>query len=196
MGPRLGCDTYKYLHPRLKPFHTRMKQAAAPPRSLGFKLVAFSVLYKIFIVLAAVLSDYSAEDYDTSSQLLLVGNPHWVPRFLAVSMQSFVRWDAVHFLTIAHNNGYSFEQQFAFFPGLPILMRAVASTLLKPLELLQVDEISLLALSGVLISNISSVLAAWVLFRLTRRLFDDEHMAFVSSILYITTPTPLIMSSM
>ncbi|KAJ9058762.1 ER membrane glycoprotein subunit of the GPI transamidase complex-like protein [Entomophthora muscae] len=116
-------------------------------------------------------------------------------KFFSISINSFIRWDAVHFLAVAYNNGYSFEQQFAFFPGLPFLMRALANTLLKPLLLLGVDEISVLALSGVLISNVSSVIAACMLFKLTQKLFNNDRLAFNSSILFIMTPTPLIMSS-
>jgi hypothetical protein len=38
-------------------------------------------------------------------------------------LESLVRWDAVYFLGIAERGGYAYEQEFAFFPGLPLLMR-------------------------------------------------------------------------
>ncbi|TPX71165.1 hypothetical protein SpCBS45565_g01353 [Spizellomyces sp. 'palustris'] len=55
------------------------------------------------------------------------------PSYLDATLQRkllapFVRWDAVYFLKIAEA-GYTYEQEFAFFPGLPLLMRALSGML-------------------------------------------------------------------
>jgi hypothetical protein len=42
-------------------------------------------------------------------------------------VKPFVRWDAIYFLSIAER-GYVYEQEHAFFFGLPLLMRMVANT--------------------------------------------------------------------
>jgi hypothetical protein len=38
------------------------------------------------------------------------------------SMFGFVNWDGIHFSLIASQRHYAFEQQLAFFPGLPTIL--------------------------------------------------------------------------
>ncbi|KAJ3183848.1 hypothetical protein HDU87_005964 [Geranomyces variabilis] len=101
----------------------------------------------------------------------------------------FVRWDAVYFLAIA-DRGYVHEQEFAFFPGLPLLMRAVAAWIPG----LQRDQALMLA--GVIISNLSFVAAAVVLYRLGCVVLGDERQAYRAAILFAITPAGLFMSAM
>lgn len=55
--------------------------------------------------------------FDSSSALLQPGIP---------SDSAIIRWDAIHFLAIAQN-GYEYEQQAAFQPGLPGLLRLIST---------------------------------------------------------------------
>ena len=47
---------------------------------------------------------------------------------LSPEYNSGLRWDAIHFVSIG-KNGYEFEQQLAFMPGWPFLMRFAAEVL-------------------------------------------------------------------
>lgn len=83
-------------------------------------------------------------------------------------LQSFTRWDSAQFLAIAEH-GYQEEPQFAFFPGYPILIRAVNQTVLPsdlalpswpstpPPSKASVPE--RLVLSGLLVSNLAFIVA-------------------------------------
>ena len=64
------------------------------------------------------------------------GNDNEIPAGDAVSrfdvalkwlLRPFSHWDAVYFLSVAENGDYPFEQIAAFFPGLPLMMRGLAS---------------------------------------------------------------------
>lgn len=57
------------------------------------------------------------QDYDTSAELSPCGAGHRVPR-AAAPFHRLVVWDSVFFADISCN-GYSYEQQYAFFPLLP-----------------------------------------------------------------------------
>ncbi|WP_347348794.1 mannosyltransferase family protein [Nigerium sp.] len=62
-------------------------------------------------------------------------------------------WDVAHFAAIAEN-GYAIRTDIAFFPGLPLLMRAGMLVGLSP------------QLSGIVIALVCSALATWALYRL------------------------------
>ncbi|SER99302.1 Mannosyltransferase (PIG-V) [Propionibacterium cyclohexanicum] len=63
------------------------------------------------------------------------------------------RWDVQHYLAIARN-GYADPQNMAFFPGIPLLLRAAGAAGLS------------MTLSGALLSNLAALLAALALARL------------------------------
>lgn len=62
-------------------------------------------------------------------------------------------WDVAHFISIA-NDGYITETAPAFFPGLPLLLRAGSVIGIDPL------------VTGIVLSLIGSALACWALYRL------------------------------
>lgn len=86
----------------------------------------FSLLSRLFTVGLCLVTGYLTLDYDVSSTLefdvssTLEFNIS-TAEAIAPALKAFVRWDAVYFVDIAEN-GYSREQQFAFFPGYPLLV--------------------------------------------------------------------------
>ncbi len=48
----------------------------------------------------------------------------YLPLFDASPVKSWLRWDAFHFLHIARE-GYVYEHEWAFFPGLPFVIRRI-----------------------------------------------------------------------
>ncbi|KAI8052422.1 GPI mannosyltransferase 2 [Syncephalis plumigaleata] len=113
----------------------------------------------------------------------------WLRPFASI----YLRWDAFYFLHIAEE-GYLFEQEHAFFPLLPFLMRLVAATVLSPLHHVLSHRMVLL-ISGIAISNIAFILAACSLYRLTLAIFNDRRYAFLSGALFCLTPSAMFMSS-
>ena len=89
-------------------------------------------------------------------------NQQEYPIFYSV-LKGFVRWDAVYFLSIA-DRGYIYENEHAFFPGLPILLNFV-NELFSPFLSFFPSRIVRLTLSGIFISNFFFILAAAELYQ-------------------------------
>lgn len=139
-------------------------------RSLSILLVA--LLSRLTIIGLTVCFHSLATSYDTSSELntdcLQSSSPapqklkHQSPAIKG-PLDQFITWDSVHFVRIAQC-GYEFEQSFAFFPALPLLMRALSDTLLWPVSG-ALGERGTLWLAGVLLSNCAFIASAVFLYR-------------------------------
>lgn len=83
-----------------------------------FNINYIAIFSRLFVILVSATSSIFFESYDSSATLVL-SNPN---SYLGRILSGFTAWDGVHFLSIA-KNGYIFEQQFAFLPLFPILVR-------------------------------------------------------------------------
>ncbi|KAJ1982708.1 ER membrane glycoprotein subunit of the GPI transamidase complex-like protein [Dimargaris verticillata] len=117
-----------------------------------------------------------------------------VQHVLGSWLQVFVRWDAVYFVHLAEEGHYIFEQEHAFFPMLPLLIRFVASTVLHPLIALVGFRLTII-LAGVLVSNASFIASAVVLYRLGVDVLLDERLAYLAALCYCFTPSNIFMSA-
>jgi phosphatidylinositol glycan class V len=137
---------------------------------------SFAFFSRIFTLLIGYLSSKIIYDYDTSAT--------------DYKLKAFVRWDAVYFLEIA-KNGYSFEQQHAFLPGLPIMIRIIGEFLNFFIK----DIDSSYVLAGLCISNISFILAAQALFDLSIALSFRPVTAKIAAIIFCISPASVFLSS-
>ncbi|KAI8929928.1 GPI mannosyltransferase 2 [Entophlyctis helioformis] len=113
-------------------------------------------------------------------------------RLALVLARPLMRWDAVYFLDIAEN-GYTFEQQFAFFPGLPLLARGLASVFAWTGGFCNHAATTL---AGIAVSNISFVIATIALYHLSAHVLQDRRLARVSAVLFALSPAGIFLSSM
>jgi Mannosyltransferase (PIG-V) len=93
-------------------------------------LLLFATLSRIAVISLAVFANQMASDYDTSTNLLLFEADMCsssVDRIVLAVCHPFIHWDAFYNLDIALNS-YSLEQQFAFFPGIVVLLRIPISS--------------------------------------------------------------------
>ncbi|KAF5385896.1 hypothetical protein D9615_002420 [Tricholomella constricta] len=95
--------------------------------SSSMGLFTLTLLSRLLVVVVLAAAHRLLPLFDASPRLV----PS--PAFL----QPLVRWDALHFQAIA-NASYTYENQWAFLPGTPFLMRLLAGTLLWPTVLLAV----------------------------------------------------------
>jgi phosphatidylinositol glycan class V len=138
---------------------------ASPRRSARILAVALSS--RAFVLCLTICFHSLATSYDTSSELntkcLTNHSIHSEEAEARGPLDRYITWDSVHFVRIAEC-GYEYEQSFAFFPALPLVMRALSSTLLRPVRGL-LGWRGTLWLSGVLLSNSSFIASAIFLYR-------------------------------
>ncbi|KAI6026345.1 glycosyltransferase family 76 protein [Pisolithus microcarpus] len=87
----------------------------------GQSLLAQSLLSRLLICLLIVSSAALLTLFDTSPKLFLDDN-------VSVWTSSLLRWDVFHFAHIARE-GLVYEHEWAFFPGVPLVMRWSGSVL-------------------------------------------------------------------
>ncbi|XP_041069305.1 palmitoyltransferase ZDHHC18-A [Carcharodon carcharias] len=112
---------------------------------------------------------------------------------LEIVLGGFSRWDAQHFLFIAEF-GYIYEHNFAFLPLFPVSLRAMAETVLRPLQWL-LNLHSRLLLAAVLLNMLIFVLSAVLLYQLGVVVLQDRRLASLSSLLFCLTPANVFMSA-
>ncbi|KAJ3889280.1 glycosyltransferase family 76 protein [Lentinula edodes] len=127
------------------------------------RLVFLSFLSRTFIYLVAYWSSSTLSLFDASPNLVQISQ--W--------SKPFLRWDVFHFAHIAEH-GYVYEHEWAFLPGLPIVM-----TLFKSPNML-------LASSMVAIACDSTI----VLYRLTLHQCGSSNFAFLAAVLSLLSSSP------
>ena len=102
-----------------------------------------------------------------------------------------VQWDGIHFLNIA-SRGYDSLLEHAFFPGLPLISR-VGSYLIP---VVSSNSALSLALAGVIVVQISFVIAAVGLYKLSSHFLGNPLLAFRATLFYIFASSNIFMSAL
>ncbi|KAI9339859.1 GPI mannosyltransferase 2 [Pilaira anomala] len=151
------------------------------------KVYSVAIASRLITITLAFISYFFTGSYDSSAEIQLESTSHHI-------LNVFLRWDALYFLHIAEH-GYVYEQETAFFPLMPLLARLVSNTVFLPLQQIVGIKYTLL-ISGVTIANVSFVLAAGALYKLTLALLPrNQRLAYVSSIAFCLSPPAMFMSS-
>ncbi|WVN90315.1 uncharacterized protein L203_105551 [Cryptococcus depauperatus CBS 7841] len=108
------------------------------------------------------------------------------PSLVISSPPPALRWDAIHFASIA-SRGYEYEQQLAFQPGWLGVMRLAGKGLsfLRGGNVVDVQDV---LIGGTLFANAAFVGSSIMLYKLTLFLFHPTF-AFLTSLLYLLPPT-------
>jgi phosphatidylinositol glycan class V len=134
-------------------------------------LVLLSLVSRVLIVFLVALSSFLPL-FDSSPTLALSAN--WSLPLL--------RWDAFHFLHLAHTrNQYIYEYEWAFFPGTSAVMRHIASLVIKPGS-------HHFLLAGTLAAAACD--STLTLYDLTMRHFHSPDFAFLVSLLSLLPSSP------
>ena len=119
-------------------------------------------------------------------------HPHH-PILVETLFGGFDSWDSEYYMYIAEH-GYEHDICLAFFPLYPMLMRFIASVLsLTPVGVAPFR--SLVLISGVVVSNVSFIVSAFLLYHLTLKVFASKSMANVAVFLYAINPASVFMST-
>jgi phosphatidylinositol glycan class V len=134
-------------------------------------LLKLSIASRILVLLLVYLSSYLPL-FDASPTL--VRSPTWPLPLL--------RWDAFHFTHLAHTNlQYTYEYEWAFFPGTPLVMRTVA-------WLYGGSELHHLMLAGAMAAAACD--STTTLYGLTLHHLRSPSLAFLASLLSLLPTSP------
>lgn len=103
----------------------------------------------------------------------------------------YARWDSYRYVLIAQD-GYENPKLATFFPGYPILMRIADMVLLSPFFEEDAKN-SRMAFAGMLVSAVTSLIAAWGMLVFSRERLGDEESAFRSTFYLLIFPTAMFM---
>ncbi|XP_069751576.1 palmitoyltransferase ZDHHC18-A [Narcine bancroftii] len=154
-----------------------------------FAFLSRIVAISFQVVFNSLVPDHRADAF----RMPQLHSPSTGDVLLEILFGGFSRWDAQHFLFIAEF-GYIYEQNFAFLPLFPASIRAMADTLLGPLEL-WLSLRSRLLLASVLLNTIIFVLSAVVLNQLSVAVLRDHRLASLASLLFCLNPASVFMSA-
>ncbi|XP_021728844.1 GPI mannosyltransferase 2-like isoform X2 [Chenopodium quinoa] len=112
---------------------------------------------------------------------------------IASAIEESIVWDSVYFVRISEC-GYEYEQSYAFFPLLPILIFLLSNSVFRPL-ISVIGYRAVLGLSGYVISNVAFVFAALSLYRLSVVILKDRNASLRASILFCFNPASIFYSS-
>lgn len=160
-------------------------QSPLLPSSRDIRNLVWSTLALRFLtILIAFLSSYLPL-FDASPSLVSPDpDSPLLSRFASIAM----RWDAFHYLTIARH-GYRYEHQYAFMPGLPILLRILShfGTWLSPSLLIAT------VIPHFVLSTLFSLDTTRLLYLLSLHQSGSRHLALLSSYLSLLPSSPSIL---
>lgn len=160
-------------------------------------LLRLFLFSKLIIFVLAHISVLLIQENNSAGDLIISlsqnsRNSNTFDQLVKMFVKPFIRWDAVHFLAIA-KNGYVFENQFAFFPLLPMFSRLIANYCgLK--RFISIEP--LMALIGIVFSNFCHYFATVFLYKLTLLIFKSKRFARISSLLFIFNAASIQLSAM
>ncbi|KAK4380728.1 hypothetical protein RND71_002590 [Anisodus tanguticus] len=183
----------------------------SPPLKMAAKsdythlVIKYAVVSRLVLISLILLWRSLLSPYDTSASI----NPSCLSSIngsnsksglppvrllrLASAIEDSIVWDSVYFVRIAQC-GYEYEQTYAFLPLLPVCISLLSRTVFAPL-IPFIGQRAVLGLSGYVLNNLSFVLAAFYLYRLSAIILKDSELALRASILFCLNPASIFYSS-
>lgn len=164
----------------------------------SYKFLHQFLILKLLVFIVAHVSVLTVPANNSAADLILFHSPNlnsfdW---FLKVLLRPFIRWDAIHMLVIS-THWYLFENQFAFFPLLPMVSRYLGIGLSEYCEFNKFVSIEpLMALIGIIFSNTCHYLASLILYKLTLFIFNSRKFARITALLFIFNAATVQLSTM
>jgi hypothetical protein len=140
-------------------------------------ILALVIAWRIALVLIPIFGAAVEGTRECCPEVL----PQPVESWSEAAFTTWYRWDAIWYGSIARD-GYQYfgereASNVAFFPGFPLLNGAVSRAIDLPVEV-----------SGPIVSTLLTLIAAWLLYRLTLRETNDDDTARRSIVYWLAFP--------
>ncbi|KRX96912.1 GPI mannosyltransferase 2 [Trichinella pseudospiralis] len=161
-------------------------------QSLNILLQSCLLVWLLQLLFNNLIVDHMADAFTTPDSE--VKNRSITDNVINILFSGFSRWDSQHFLHIALK-GYTFENNVAFFPLLPIFTRLINRLIVLLFPLVSVSDYFLSILSSVLVVNVAYVITGYILYLLTKEIFDDLQICRLCVLLYSVSPATIFLHS-
>ena len=170
----------------------QQRNSRSMPAAHARSLLRVALLSRLSLLLLSVASYHLLPSYDHSTALFFpptCSSP--LDRAVISALSPLLRWDALHFLSVARDD-YQHEKQHAWFPLLPLTLRATAYPLSAVLNLCPSTALLLAAL---LLNCAVLVLSVPALYRLTLVLSSSPSLSYLSCVLWLLSPSAVFLLS-
>lgn len=154
-------------------------------------IILFSVFTRLVFLLISVVSRLTLPGHNPvafTSPLAFFSSDLTICDSIVFTMFSgLANWDAQHFYHIAQN-GYIYEQSWAFFPMYPYTLSMLSNVLSIFIGEDTLNDYSKLMLVSFLFNSFCFCCSAVVLFRLSRTVLKNNLLALQSSLLFCISP--------
>ncbi|MBI5566739.1 MAG: hypothetical protein HY870_17700 [Chloroflexi bacterium] len=167
---------------RLRNARRRMQDAPEPvalrvPRSAFAVIIAFVLVWRSALVLVPVFGADVTGVRECCPEVL----PKPLESWQDAAFTTWYRWDAIWYGSIARD-GYQYfgdreASNVAFFPGFPLLNGVISRVTMLPVDV-----------SGPIVSTVLTLIACWLLYRLTLRETNDDATAQRSIVYMLAFP--------
>ena len=140
-------------------------------------IIALVIVWRMALALIPIFGSEVAGTRECCPEVL----PKPVASWSEAAFTTWYRWDAIWYGRIARDGYQYFGEReaspVAFFPGFPLLNGVVSRVINLPVEV-----------SGPLVSTVLTVIACWLLYRLTQRETQDDETAQRSIVYFLAFP--------
>lgn len=165
--------------------------------TLRQKVAWFAVSSRLGIFLLSCISNALIPDHEADDVFLRPlpqsSGLSFGDKLIQIAFGGLERWDAHYFLHVAEN-GYVYENSLAFFPLFPTAIRFISSCLKVFMGGLLSNQ-SLLLLASSSLNMICFVKAADVLFCLSKKVLEDEILAYKAALLFCINPASIFFTA-
>ncbi|KFD61620.1 hypothetical protein M514_06955 [Trichuris suis] len=151
--------------------------------ALPLLLQSCFVAWLLQFIFNHVLPDHNAEAFRSPQ----IGSTYLADRVVDFLFSGYTRWDSQHFLHIA-TIGYTFENNAAFFPLLPGMIRILNNAMRPWISFFKISDYQLSVISGVLLVNVAFVLSGIFLYRVVLLLDGRERFCRLCVVLHCLSP--------
>jgi len=165
---------------------------------LKAKVRTFALHTRLFIFILQFVCNLLIPDHDAGVFTWVTDptNKQTVAdRIISFLLDGLIRWDGQHFLHIA-THGYTYEQNLAFFPMFPLLVRCVASVLFWMQDDYGIISfVSAVKVSAVVLNLGFFLLATNAIYDLSRKVLKDEYLAYKAGLLFSMNPASIFFTA-
>ncbi|CAK9825388.1 GPI mannosyltransferase 2 [Anthophora retusa] len=159
------------------------------------KIFWFAIISRIVVLSLQFIFNFLVPDHHADAFRSPTNNSELISLYDNIILSLFsglIRWDGQYFIHIA-KYGYTYENNLAFYPLYPLLIRVISIPITRIFSVLNVH--SSLIIAAVLINIVCFVKSAVIFYELSKAVLRNTSVAYKAAILYCINPASIFFSA-